>query len=377
MNVLLIGGSSGLGLSILHKLINDEKITKIILVDKISSPISDKKLLFIQFNVFSEDISTLVNNIDIKINVLIYTAGVGRLDFFSNIDPVEINQSFIINTITPIKLINYYKNILYSNEKFYSCIISSISGLISSPLYSLYSSTKASLSKFIESVNVELEYLGFSNRILDVCPGSIKGTSFKGDETNLSLLSQLSDDILFSLFNQKNLLIPDYEKIYKKVISDYTSDSKKFGLNSLKYKLENNKLETKPKYKVGYLSGTFDLFHIGHLNLIINAKKNCDYLIVGVHRDGSHKKVTPVIAYEERKAIIQSLKFVDLVIESMKEDIDVLDYYHYDFLFVGSDYKGSERFNRYEKILQNTSVKIIYFQYTTTTSSTILRNKLE
>ena len=130
---------------------------------------------------------------------------------------------------------------------------------------------------------------------------------------------------------------------------------------------------------VGYLSGTFDLFHIGHLNILKRAKENCDYLVVGIHRDGSHKGKKTFIPFEERMEIVKSIKYVDEVIESEREDCDVYlkGRVKYDRLFVGSDYKGTERFNRYEKLFEGTGVKIVYFPYTQGTSSTQLRDALE
>ena len=138
-------------------------------------------------------------------------------------------------------------------------------------------------------------------------------------------------------------------------------------------------MEKDCKPVVGYLSGTFDLFHIGHLNILKRAKENCDYLVVGIHRDGSHKGKKTFIPFEERMEIVKSIKYVDEVIESEREDCDVYlkGRVKYDKLFVGSDYKGTERFNRYEKLFEGTGVQIVYFPYTKGTSSTQLRNALD
>lgn len=133
---------------------------------------------------------------------------------------------------------------------------------------------------------------------------------------------------------------------------------------------KNNNYEKKT---IGYMTGTFDLFHIGHLNIIKRAKEYCDCLVVGVHPNASHKGKVTFIPFDERCEIIKSLKYVDDVIEASAEDCDDWEKVHYDFLFVGSDYEGTERFNRYEKILGPKGVKIIYFPYTKTTSSTELR----
>ena len=132
----------------------------------------------------------------------------------------------------------------------------------------------------------------------------------------------------------------------------------------------------KGKKVIGYLSGTFDLFHIGHLNLLRRAKEQCDYLIVGVHRDGSWKGKETFIPYEERTEIIKAIRYVDEVCESLVEDSDAWNLYHFDKLFVGSDYQGSERFKQYEQFFKDKNVEIVYFPYTKGTSSTQLRDRL-
>ena len=123
----------------------------------------------------------------------------------------------------------------------------------------------------------------------------------------------------------------------------------------------------------GYLSGTFDLFHIGHLNLIRRAKEQCDYLIVAVHDSGKWKGKETFIPFAERKEIVGACRYVDKVVDSPVEDSDAWELYHYDKLFVGSDYKGTERFNRYEEFFRDKGVEIVYFPYTQSTSSTQIR----
>ena len=113
---------------------------------------------------------------------------------------------------------------------------------------------------------------------------------------------------------------------------------------------------------------------IGHLNLLIRAKDYCDQLIVGVHKDASHKRKATFIPFQERLEIIKGIKYVDRVVESCPEDSDAYIEFKYDYLFVGSDYKGSERFNRYETFFKDKDVKIIYLPYTKETNSTQLRN---
>ena len=129
---------------------------------------------------------------------------------------------------------------------------------------------------------------------------------------------------------------------------------------------------------VVYTSGTFDMFHSNHLKMIEYARGLGDTLIVGVSTDElvSSYKRPPVIPFEERMEIVRNVKWVDQVIPSLPEDSDVYKtgLVKYDMLFVGSDYKGTERFNRYEEYFADKGVKIIYFPYTQSTSSTQIRN---
>ncbi len=128
--------------------------------------------------------------------------------------------------------------------------------------------------------------------------------------------------------------------------------------------------------RIGYLSGTFDLFHVGHLNLLRRARENCDYLIVGVHPDASHKGKETFIPFAERMEIVGGCKYVDQVVEACREDSDAWEKWRYNRLFVGSDYAGSERFARYEQFFADKNVQIMYFPYTQGTSSTQIRNTI-
>lgn len=128
---------------------------------------------------------------------------------------------------------------------------------------------------------------------------------------------------------------------------------------------------------IGYISGTFDLFHIGHLNIIKKAKENCDYLIVGVHESGAWKGKDTFIPFKERLEIISAIKYVDQVVKSYPNDTDAINHHNIKKLFVGDDYKGSDRFKIYEKTCSKANVEIIYFPYTKSTSSTKLRDVLQ
>lgn len=132
---------------------------------------------------------------------------------------------------------------------------------------------------------------------------------------------------------------------------------------------------------VGYTTGVFDMFHIGHLNILKRAKEKCDYLIVGVSTDElceSYKHKKPVIPFEERKEIIESIRYVDQVVPQLNRDkFAAWEKYHFDVMFVGDDWKNSPLFNELEQKFASVGVKIVFFPYTKGTSSTLLRDKLE
>lgn len=130
--------------------------------------------------------------------------------------------------------------------------------------------------------------------------------------------------------------------------------------------------------KIGYTTGVFDLFHIGHLNILKRARLECDYLIVGITSDElslSAKNQKPVIPFQERMEIVESIKFVDEVVPQTNYDkMEAWNNLKFDMMFVGDDWKGTDQWNIIEKDFSEYGVEIIYFPYTSHTSSTILRN---
>lgn len=131
---------------------------------------------------------------------------------------------------------------------------------------------------------------------------------------------------------------------------------------------------------IGYTTGVFDMFHIGHLNILKRAKENCDYLIVGVSTDElvqSEKNKTPIIPYEERAEIVQSICYVDKVVPQINKDkLEAWEKYKFKKMFVGSDWKGTPAWEKYEEQLIPFGVEIVYFAHTDGISSTILRERL-
>lgn len=134
------------------------------------------------------------------------------------------------------------------------------------------------------------------------------------------------------------------------------------------------------KKVIGYTQGTFDLFHIGHLNLLEKAKENCDYLIAGVNGDElvkAYKNKDVIVTAEERARILRALRCVDQVI--ITDSLDKGKYYkefQFDKIFVGNDWEQDERWIRTKKEMESLGAELVFLPYTTTTSSTILREKL-
>ena len=129
---------------------------------------------------------------------------------------------------------------------------------------------------------------------------------------------------------------------------------------------------------IGYTQGTYDMFHIGHLNLIKNAKRRCDYLIVGVNTDElveSYKNKRPIVPLEERAEIVRSIKYVDeVIITNTLDKKEIWDKIRFDEIYIGDDWKGNERWERTGKEMEALGARLVY---TRDTSSTMLREKLK
>ncbi|QHS37170.1 adenylyltransferase/cytidyltransferase family protein [Alcaligenes faecalis] len=132
---------------------------------------------------------------------------------------------------------------------------------------------------------------------------------------------------------------------------------------------------------IGYTTGVYDLFHVGHLNLLTKARAECDYLIVGVTSDAlslSRKGKAPIIPQEERMEIVRELRCVDeVVIQDNMNKFEVWEKYRFHRMFVGDDWKGSPSWNALEEQFSTVGVEIVYFPYTAHTSSTHLREVLD
>ena len=134
------------------------------------------------------------------------------------------------------------------------------------------------------------------------------------------------------------------------------------------------------KYKVGYTTGVFDMFHIGHLNILRRAKEQCEYLIVGVTTDAlckERKKKLPVISQAERVAIVEAIRYVDrVVLQSDMDKLSAVKEYDADVVFVGSDWKGTPAWAAYEKEFAEVGCNVVYLDHTDGISSSLLRERL-
>lgn len=135
------------------------------------------------------------------------------------------------------------------------------------------------------------------------------------------------------------------------------------------------------KYKIGYTTGVFDMFHVGHLNILEKAKEQCEYLIVGVSTDElvkSYKHKTPVIPYENRARIVSAIRFVDKVVPQTSMDKrEAWDNLHFDVMFHGDDWKGSDMYNEEIHKLNKVGADVVFLKHTDGVSTTELVQKIK
>ena len=241
--ILIVGGANGIGLSMAHVLANRTDTEKVYVVDKaaLAEEFRHEKIESLLFDLTSQDYTVFDQFQDI--DGLIITAGFGRLALFKDIPEEMIATYFNVNTIPVIRIIKHFYDKLLSKEDFYCGVMVSIAGFMSSPFYSLYGATKAALKIFIESVNVELEKTGTSNRILNVSPGSIAGTSFNHGKTDLNVTAYLAQEIIAKMEAKEDLFIPKYDEVFHEVLERYHADFRKEGLHSYEYKVTSGRVK--------------------------------------------------------------------------------------------------------------------------------------
>ena len=239
---LIVGGASGIGLSIAVRLAAREDFSKVYVVDRaqLSGEYATGKIEGFCFDLSNEDYSFFDRFDDI--DTLMITAGFGKLALFKDLSEEYIINSMNVNATAVMRLVHRFYDRIASEKDFYCGVMVSIAGFMSSPFFSVYGASKAALKIFIESVNVELEKAGSTNRILNVSPGSIKGTGFNQGKTDLSLTDALAADIISHLEAKDDLFIPQYEEIFKTVLQRYHDDFREEGRHSYEYKLNSGRV---------------------------------------------------------------------------------------------------------------------------------------
>lgn len=239
---LVVGGANGIGLSIAVELASRDDFGTVYIVDRAlpAEDVMHPKFVCSRFDLMSEDYSIFDRFSDI--DTLMITAGFGRLALFKDLSEDYIISSMNVNSTAVMRIIHRFYDRLESSDDFYCGVMVSIAGFMSSPFFSVYGASKAALKIFIESVNVELEKAGSFNRILNVSPGSIKGTSFNQGKTDLGQTSGLADEIISHLEAKDDLFIPQYEEVFKKVLERYNADFREEGRHSYEYKLNSGRI---------------------------------------------------------------------------------------------------------------------------------------
>lgn len=240
---MIVGGANGIGLAIATLLAEDERFGRIHIVDRteVAEEHRNTKFVFTRFDLRAEDYSIFdtFNDVD----TLIITAGFGRLAHFEDIEEQHIVDIFDVNSIAPLRIIRHLYPRISAKEDFYCGVMGSIAGFLSSPLFAVYGATKAALKIFIESVNVELEMSGTTNRILNISPGSIKGTAFYNGANDLSITRQLAAEILKHLWAKDDLFIPQYDEVFREVLERYHADFRAEGRHSYEYKMQSGRVK--------------------------------------------------------------------------------------------------------------------------------------
>lgn len=239
--ILIVGGANGIGLSIATELATRASTEKVYVVDKVAlaEVYTHSKIESFQFDLTTENYSFFDRFTDI--DAMMVTAGFGRLALFKDVSEQHIIDSFNVNTIPVMRLIKRFYTKLEGKEDFYCGVMDSIAGWMSSPFFAVYGATKAALKIFIESVNVELKKGGSQNVILNISPGTIKGTSFYGKENDLDALRDLSCEIIHHLEAKDDVFIPKYDEIFKDVLQRYHNNFRKEGEHSYDYKLNSKR----------------------------------------------------------------------------------------------------------------------------------------
>lgn len=237
---LIVGGSNGIGMAIAHRL---KGYDRVYIIDKVEPDLPMlPHMEYEKFDLTTPDYSIFDRYQDVSL--LMITAGFGSIAHFDDISEQQIIDMFQVNAVATIRIVKHFYKRLSSKDDFKCGLMGSIAGFMSSPLLAVYGATKAALKIFVESVNVELEMSGTSNRILNVSPGSIAGTRFNGGSNHIDQLVTLADEIIARLEAKKDLFIPKYEEVYRHVLARYQTDFRAEGRHSYEYKMKSGRMKS-------------------------------------------------------------------------------------------------------------------------------------
>ncbi len=245
---LIVGGASGLGLAMAHRLADHATTEQVYIVDRNPVPPAQSHPKFVPsaFDLSSADFTFFDRFSDA--DALIITAGFGQIGLFRQMSEQHIAAVMQVNATAVMRLVHRFWPRLAADSSFPCLVMGSISGFMSSPFYAVYGASKAALKIFVESVNVELERHPSPNRILLVAPGSIPGTGFSSGEkadapmTDLERVYPLADEILQHLEKGDDRFIPHYEDTFREVLERYHKDFRAEGRHSYDYKIQSGRV---------------------------------------------------------------------------------------------------------------------------------------
>ena len=316
---VVVGGSNGMGLAVSVELIKNGYFVEIADVvppneEELGSGREAYHYTYTNLLYFDEDLFRRLAD-DENVEAMVITAGIGRIADFEFHHIAEIDKTFTIDTVSTIKIIRMFYDKIRSSRTFYTAVMGSIAGWMSSPCASVYAAAKAGVIRLIESVNIELEMSGSPNRILDVSPSSFKGSKFYGGKNDISLMSGLAGEIYLHMVNRETRYIPQYEEVFKGVLERYHNDPHEYGVHSYHYKESSGRKDNTQRVRVGRISGTFNPFGPEQVNLLKEAKSKCDYLIVEVTANSPESSGNGLMTLEEVKTVVGACRYVDRVVE--------------------------------------------------------------
>lgn len=242
---VVVGGSKGVGLAVSVLLAGRGRRVHVLsrtepdcaaLSDAGVSPDVWSRLSWHRFDASEPDLS-LLNSLCERAGGLFVTAGIGRVAPFGSLSDGELRSIIGTNLLGPMRTLGAFWCRLRSADHFPCAVMTSIAGRVASPLFSAYSASKFGLRGFVEALNGELAAEGCPNRILDVAPGHLSGTTFDGGNTHLPSLLDFAREIVVRAERGETLWIPDFDEVYGEVIERYREDPEGFAVSSYRYKI--------------------------------------------------------------------------------------------------------------------------------------------